>query len=302
MNELTHNRSRKRLNMTDSKPLRKRLWDYLREKKTLVEIYNEFEEEKESTIRGRINENIGICFKRLGRGIYIATDGEVQALIINGDFTKVIDDLDESSIDQIILDSPYGALDHQMTWGTTRKRNLNGGWQFETMDLNTEMYRKLLRVLKPGGHMFSFMPSSKSDTHEYIENQIQLAVEAGWTFNSQWVWDKKQMGMGYNGRSRHELIHFFSKEKRRLHPPGHAMRRTPDVLRHNREHKKWKRHETQKPIELIAELIEFSTLPGEVVLDPCAGSLSTAAAALQTGRNSISIEIDKNMIHTGCGL
>lgn len=279
-----------------SKSLRLRLWDFLREKKSLPEIYEAFEEEKQSTIRGRLNENIGICFKRLGKGIYIATDGEVQAVIINGDSWEVLDDLEEESIDHIIMDSPYGILDQQMTWGTTRKRNLNGGWKFETRDLNTEIYSKLLRVLKPGGHMFSFMPSSKNDTHEYIEAQIQCAIEAGWTFNSQWIWDKKMMGMGYNGRSRHELIHFFSKGKRRLHPAGHAMRRTPDVLAHTREHHRWAIHETQKPIDLIADLIEFSTLPGEVVLDPFGGSLATAAAALQTGRNAICIEIDRDMI------
>lgn len=282
--------------MTDSKPLRQRLWDYLREKKTLVEIYEQFENEKESTIRGRLNENIGVCFQRLGRGIYIATDGEVQAVIINGDSWEVLDDLEEESIDHIIMDSPYGILDEQMSWGTTRKRNLNGGWKFETRDLNSEIYSKLLRVLKPGGHMFSFMPASKNDTHEYIEMQIQTAIDAGWTFNSQWIWDKKMMGMGYNGRSRHELIHFFSKGKRRLHSKGHAMRRTPDVLAHTREHHRWTIHETQKPIELIADLIEFSTLPGEVVLDPFGGSLATASAALQTGRNAICIEIDRNMI------
>jgi site-specific DNA-methyltransferase (adenine-specific) len=284
-----------------SKSLRLRLWDFLKEKKTLMEIYEAFEE-KDSTIRGRLNENIGVCFKRLGRGIYIATDGDVQAIIINGDTWEVLDDLEESSIDCIIMDSPYGVLDQQMSWGTTRKRNLNGGWKFATKDLDEAIYGKLLRILKPGGHMFSFMPSSKRDTHEYIENQIQLAKKSGWTFNSQWIWDKKMMGMGYNGRSRHELIHFFSKGKRRLHGKGHAMRRTPDVQAHSREHWRWAIHETQKPIELIAAIIEFSTLPNEVVLDPFGGSCSTAAAALQTGRNSICIEIDRAMVRKACAL
>ena len=288
--------------MTDSKPLRKRLWEYLREKKPLVEIYEQFDDEKESTIRGRLNENIGVCFERLGRGIYIATDGEVQAVIINGDSWDVLDDLEESSIDAIIMDSPYGVLNEQMSWGTTRKRNLQGGWDFETKDLDKGIYEKLLRILKPGGHMFSFMPASKSDTHEYIEAQIQMAKEAGWTFNSQWVWDKQMMGMGYNGRSRHELIHFFSKGKRRLHPAGHPMRRTPDVLRHTREHWRWTIHQTQKPIQLIADIIEFSTVEGDIVLDPFGGSMSTAAAALQCGRHSISIEIDGGMIQKACGI
>ena len=171
-----------------AKSLRLRLWDFLREKKSLVEIYEAFEE-KESTIRGRLNENIGICFKRLGRGIYIATDGDVQAVIINGDTWEALDDLDDDSVDCIIMDSPYGILDQQMTWGTTRKRNLNGGWKFETRDLDNEIYTKLLRILKPGGHMFSFMPASKHDTHEYIEAQIQCAKEA-------WLDIQLTMGVG----------------------------------------------------------------------------------------------------------
>ena len=74
------------------------------------------------------------------------------------------------------------------------------------------------------------------------------------------------------------------------------MRATPDVLCYPREHYLVRKHETQKPIDLIARLVEFGSEQGEIVLDPFAGSLSLAAACLQTGRHSISIEIDKGMI------
>jgi len=274
--------------------LRLRLCEYLKEKKCLTEIYAAFDDEKESTIRGRLNENVGICFERLGRGVYIATDGEVQAIIIHGDSWEALKDLSDESVDAIIMDSPYSALDLQMTWGTTRERNRRGGWDFTTKDPDEALYGELLRVLKKGGHMFSFMPACKADTHDFNEKQIRIAEEAGWTFNSQFIWDKKHMGMGYNGRARHELIHFFSKGKRRLHQAGHTMRRTPDVLVHGRIPARRRIHQTEKPIALIAELIEFSTLPGEVVLDPFAGSLSTASAALQTNRNAVCIEIDRS--------
>ena len=276
--------------------LKKRLWEFLKERKSLVEIYSNFEDEKESTIRGRLNENVGRCFERIGRGIYIATFGEIQAVIINGDSREELKKIEDESIDQIIMDFPYNILDKQMQTGTTRKRNLRKGWLFQTEDLDEEYYSELLRILKPGGHMFSFMPASASDTHEYLENQIKIAKKCGWTYNRQWVWDKKHMGMGYRGRARHELIYFFSKGKRRLFGKGHPMRATPDVLCYPREHYLVRKHETQKPIDLIARLVEFGSEPGEIVLDPFAGSLSLAAACLQTGRHSISIEIDKGMI------
>jgi len=54
-------------------------------------------------------------------------------------------------------------------------------------------------------------------------------------------------------------------------------------------------HRTQKPARLIERLIRASSRPEEVVLDPFAGSGSTAVAAAMLGRKSISIEIDADM-------
>src|SRR5690606_32695146 len=54
-------------------------------------------------------------------------------------------------------------------------------------------------------------------------------------------------------------------------------------------------HRTQKPISLIERLIRASSLAGQVVLDPFAGSGSTAVAARRLGRRSISIELDAEM-------
>lgn len=55
-------------------------------------------------------------------------------------------------------------------------------------------------------------------------------------------------------------------------------------------------HRTQKPLPLIQRLIRASSLPGQVVLDPFAGSGSTAVAARTLGRHSISIEVDTEMV------
>lgn len=53
-------------------------------------------------------------------------------------------------------------------------------------------------------------------------------------------------------------------------------------------------HPTQKPVAVLKCLIEIFTDPGEIVIDPCAGSGSTLRAALETGRNSYGFEIDRN--------
>lgn len=53
-------------------------------------------------------------------------------------------------------------------------------------------------------------------------------------------------------------------------------------------------HPTQKPVGLLKRLIEVFTDPGDIVIDPCAGSGSTLRAAYDLGRNAYGFEIDKN--------
>lgn len=52
-------------------------------------------------------------------------------------------------------------------------------------------------------------------------------------------------------------------------------------------------HPTQKPVNLLRRLIEIFTAPGDVVIDPCAGSGSTLRAAYECGRDSYGFEVDR---------
>jgi site-specific DNA-methyltransferase (adenine-specific) len=53
-------------------------------------------------------------------------------------------------------------------------------------------------------------------------------------------------------------------------------------------------HPTQKPVKLLQKLITLFTDPGEVVIDPVAGSASTIIAAIKTGRSAYGFEIKKD--------
>ena len=59
-------------------------------------------------------------------------------------------------------------------------------------------------------------------------------------------------------------------------------------------------HPTQKPVALIEEIIKTYTNPGDLVLDSAAGSCTTAVAAINTGRNYICFEKDKEFYEIGC--
>lgn len=52
-------------------------------------------------------------------------------------------------------------------------------------------------------------------------------------------------------------------------------------------------HPTQKPVGVLKRLIEVFTDPGDVVIDPCAGSASTLRAAYELGRSAYGFEVDR---------
>ena len=52
------------------------------------------------------------------------------------------------------------------------------------------------------------------------------------------------------------------------------------------------RHVAQKPVTLLRGLIELTTLPGQIVLDPFCGSGSTLVAAKAAGRHYVGFDLD----------
>lgn len=58
-------------------------------------------------------------------------------------------------------------------------------------------------------------------------------------------------------------------------------------------------HPTQKPVALIEELIKTYSNPGDLILDSCAGSCTTAIAAINTGRNYICFENNEEFFKIG---
>jgi len=58
-------------------------------------------------------------------------------------------------------------------------------------------------------------------------------------------------------------------------------------------------HPTQKPIKVLQNLIEIFTDPGDVVIDPVAGSGSTIVAGKNIGRKVFGFEIDRSFYEQG---
>lgn len=116
------------------------------------------------------------------------------------------------------------------------------------------------------------------------------------------VWDKLMTGMGdltAPWGPAHERITFGVHVKRksnRARGDGNlsARMRQGSVLRYARPNSgSATRHSNEKPVPLMADLIESSTVRGDLVVDPCAGSGSTGVAAVLEGRRCFLVEIDR---------
>ena len=99
------------------------------------------------------------------------------------------------------------------------------------------------------------------------------------------VWDKRKPGFGRPFRRVHECILVLEKGR-----PRYRDTNIPTVLSVSRADTT--DHPHAKPPELLERLIRASSDSGDVVLDPFAGSGSTAVAARNADRRFVGIEID----------
>jgi site-specific DNA-methyltransferase (adenine-specific) len=91
--------------------------------------------------------------------------------------------------------------------------------------------------------------------------------------------------------------HFDNKKVSVNHPLRHTSEYTQQFTNYPASiiKSKWEQgyHPTQKPVSLFSYLIKTYTNDGDIVLDNCLGSGTTAVAAYQTGRKCIGIEISE---------
>lgn len=92
------------------------------------------------------------------------------------------------------------------------------------------------------------------------------------------------LGPGFLARTYESIVRNFFINDRKLAGDIWDFASTPSVVG---------RHPCEKPLPLMRHMIETSSRPGELILDPFAGSGSTLVAAAQEGRRAVGIEKDE---------
>jgi DNA modification methylase len=214
--------------------------------------------------------------------------------IRHGDCLQILPQLDEKMFDLICTDIPYGI---SASGGGFRARTVHHHNYEDTPLISKQLAQTILlegfRVTKPRANIFMFC--SIQIGWEWLQ---YLAKNVGWTpWQDPLIWWKSESeGLAPWGKSgprrTYESIFYATKgEKGLISSPT-------DVFRVNRVPRHERIFAAEKPVELMRQLVECSTLPGDLVLDPCAGSGSTLVACRETRRKALGIELDENIYKT----
>lgn len=204
--------------------------------------------------------------------------------LFEGDCLTELGNIDYNSVACLIIDPPYG-IDYQSNYKLAKHDKIDS----DTSDA-FKLLDKSLKVVKP---------KMKKDSHVYIfttwkvYEKVKPIVEKYFEVKNCLIWNKNNWSMGdLNGNyaEKYEMIIFATQGNRRLL----GEKRPVNVLDFERTNNS--NHPTEKPVELLKELIKNSTVEGEVVLDYFAGSGSTMVAAKELNRVPYGIEKDKNYI------
>ena len=191
--------------------------------------------------------------------------------IVHGDCIQVMRQMTPESADFILTDPPY-LVNYRDRSNRTIQNDASAAWLKPAM-------REAYRVLKQDRVAIMFYGWTRVDAF------FEAWKEAGFQPVGHLVFQKQYSSKSRFFHYQHEQAYLLAKGR----PP---MPKQPlsDVIA--MPYSGNKLHPTQKPVTALFPLIRTFTLPGELVLDPFAGSGSTCAAALLANRSFIGIELD----------
>ena len=215
---------------------------------------------------------------------------KISENIKNGDSLQILESLNDGSIDIVLTDPPYGISyisNRSIHEDSITKRGLlNDGKEqaFELLDKTCEI---LSRKTAENAHLYFFCSWSVFSAFEaIISNYFNIKTPI--------VWDKGNKGSGdleNDWGNQTEIVIFCIKGKKMVN------NRRGNIISVSRLHTTKMVHPTQKPIELLLDILAVSYVKGDFVVDPFMGSGSTIKACNEIGAKCLGIELDSEMFN-----
>lgn len=218
--------------------------------------------------------------------------------MLNGDCLELMKDIADKSIDMILCDLPYGTTQNkwdsvipfESLWKEYKRIIKDNGAIVLTAQppfdkvlgvscITWLKYEWIWNKLSPTGHL-----NAKKMPMKKTENVLVFYEKLG-TYNPQ--------GLVYNPRIKKRN----SKSEGSSNYGKHADENFSEYSGYPTNILEFMResglHPTQKPVALFEYLIKTYTNEGELVLDNCSGSGTTAIACINTNRKFLCMEMDE---------
>ena len=212
-------------------------------------------------------------------------------------------------VDLVIADPPYGLGKDYGNDSDKKESSEFLQWTQQWLDVT-------ISKLKSNGSLYIFTTWRYSpEIFSFLKTRLIMINEI--------IWDRKVPSMGGSTRrysSVHDTIGFFVKSKnyyfdldairipydeetkkartrsifigKKWLEVGYNPKDVWTVSRLHRIHSERENHPTQKPLEIIERMVKASCPPEGLVLDPFAGTGTTAAACLLNNRHYVAFEIN----------
>ena len=227
----------------------------------------------------------------------------IQVQLMQGDCLELMGNIPDRSIDMILCDLPYGTT----------------ACKWDAVIPFEPLWEQYNRIIKDNGAIV--LLGSEPFSTELRHSNLKM-------FRYDWIWEKTLASnfalCKKQPLKKHEIISVFYKKKPTYNPQmekgkpytdkrnsgcrnafvgieaGVARQticnngtRYPSSVQKFSNGNNGNVHPTQKPVALLEYLVKTYTNEGDIVLDNCMGSGSTGVACVNTGRNFIGIELDK---------
>lgn len=231
--------------------------------------------------------------------------------LLLGDSTEVLESIDDNSIDMIFADPPYNLSNDGFTCHSGKRVSVNkGAWdKSEGIESDFEFHEKWINlsknVLKENGTIWI------SGTYHSIYACGFALQKSGFKILNDITWFKPNAAPNLSGRyftASHETLlwaiknpnekHTFNYDlmkngnwiNDKLKAPNKQMRSVWSIGTPRNNEKKFGKHPTQKPLDLLKRIVLASTNKNDIVLDPFSGSSTTGIACTILDREFIGID------------
>ena len=215
---------------------------------------------------------------------------KINENIKQGNSLEILETLEDGCIDIVLTDPPYGidyVSNRSIDENAITKRGLLNDGKDEAFDLLDKTCEILQRKTAVNSHLYFFCSWS-------VFSKFEAIISKYFTIKTPIVWDKGNKGSGdldNDWGNQTEIIIYCVKGKKLVN------NRRGNLISVARLHTSKMIHPTQKPNELIKQILEVSATKGDFVVDPFMGSGSTIKVCNEMNLKSLGIELDKEMFN-----